>query len=220
MTGPDEAHPPAGWFARQDESADESFYSDPRFVTHIDAATIEALTRFYAEFIKAGSDVLDLMSSWISHLPTDMSLGRVAGLGMNEAELAANPQLTDFHVHNLNDNPELPYPAASFDRITIAVSIQYLTRPVEVMTSAFAALRPGGAISIAMSHRLFPTKAIMAFQRLQPQDRIGLVTWYLNEAGFDAVDFLDRSPPGADPLWIVTGRRSHADARDAGTAAP
>ena len=118
-----------------------------------------------------------------------------------------DPQLTDYCVHNLNDNPQLPYEAGSFDRVTLAVSIQYLTRPVEVMTSVCEALADDGAICIAMSHRLFPTKAIVAFQQFSPEDRRRLVTHYLERAGFREVSFVDRSPPNADPLWLMIGRK-------------
>jgi SAM-dependent methyltransferase len=195
---------PSALFERADESADELFYQQPRLVTHIDDATIAALTQFYREFLPAGCDLLDLMSSWISHLPEDVAYGRVAGLGMNAEELAANTRLSDYLVHNLNVQPQLPYPPASFDRASIVVSIQYLTRPIEVLTSLHDVLRPAGAICIAMSHRLFPTKAIAAFRQLPPAQRLQLVAGYLNQAGFTDIKFLDRSPPGADPLWLVT----------------
>ena len=198
---------PADWFRRIDETPDEDFYREPRFVAHIDQATIDALSTFYTEFIPTGSDVLDLMSSWISHLPDNLRLGRVSGLGMNEAELAANPQLNDFCVHNLNDQPRLPYPEGTFDRVVLAVSVQYLTRPLEVMASAREVLREQGAICIAMSHRLFPTKAVLAFHELKASERIQLVGHYLKSAGFSDVVLEDRSPPEADPLWLVIGKR-------------
>lgn len=198
---------PANFFRRVDESPDEEFYDTPRFVPHIDQATIDALTRFYGEFLPPGCRVLDLMSSWISHLPRDLRLARVAGLGMNERELAANPQLTDLCVHNLNEDPVLPYAPASFDRVVLAVSVQYLIRPVEVMSSVHQILADDGAICVAMSHRLFPTKAIAAFQYLGSEDRIRLVSVFLERAGFRETEFIDRSPPGADPLWLVIGRK-------------
>lgn len=197
---------PDSFFERVDTSPDLAFYSQPRFVQHIDRVTIDALTEWYREFLYAGADVLDLMSSWVSHYPPDLALGRVAGLGMNEAELAANPRLTEHRVHDLNADPELPYADAAFDRATIAVSIQYLVRPVETMRSVARALRPGGRICIAMSHRCFPTKAIRAFHQLPPRDRIRLVGACLDLGGFEEVDFVDRSPPSGDPLWIVAGR--------------
>jgi len=197
---------PANYFERADESTDALFYTEPRFVTHIDDATILALTDYYREFLGADSDVLDLMSSWISHLPPEVEYNRVSGLGMNEAELAGNPRLNDFQVHDLNVDPELPYPAASFDHVLIAVSIQYLVRPLEVFSSISQVLRSSGEICIAMSHRLLPTKAIAAFQHLATADRISLVQHYLQQSGFVDIQFLDRSPANADPLWLVTGR--------------
>lgn len=196
---------PEDSFVRMDESSDVEFYREPRFVAHIDDATIEALTEFYRTFIPDNADVLDLMSSWISHLPPEKPYGRVAGLGMNEAELAANGQLSDYHVHDLNADPVLPYPDDVFDRVAIAVSIQYLIKPVDVLKSAGATLRAGGQICIAMSHRLFPTKAILAFHRLPPTDRIRLVSTYLELAGYHDVHFIDQSPADADPLWLVVG---------------
>ncbi len=196
---------PAAMFQRVDESADSEFYAEPRFVAHIDQATIDALSDFYRTFLPRGSDVLDLMSSWISHLPEDVDYQRVAGLGMNREELQGNPRLDDFVVHDLNDDPVLPFSASSFERVILAVSIQYLIRPVEVMASVHDVLRPGGQICIAMSHRLFPTKAIAAFQQFGSEDRVRLVARYLGMGGFSDVQFLDRSPTGADPLWLVVG---------------
>ncbi len=196
---------PASFFDRVDASPDERFYRQPRFVQHIDDVTIAALTDWYREFLPAESDVLDLMSSWVSHYPVEVPLGRVAGLGMNDEELGANPRLTEHCVHDLNLEPELPFDAETFDRATVAVSIQYLVRPVDVMRSAARTLRPGGRLCIAMSHRMFPTKAIRAFHQLQPADRVRLVGTYLHLGGFENVAFVDRSPAAGDPLWIVTG---------------
>jgi SAM-dependent methyltransferase len=194
-------------FARMDEAPDAEFYRQPRFVNHIDAATISALTEFYEDFVPAGSDVLDLMSSWVSHLPKTTEYQRVAALGMNAAELEANPQASEFCVHDLNAEPELPYSDQSFDRALIAVSIQYLIQPVEVLSSVARVLRDDGAICIAMSHRLFPTKAIAAFHRLSPNERVKLVSNYLSLAGFERVEFINASPENADPLWLVLGRK-------------
>ena len=206
-------------FARMDEAPDEDFYREPRFVNHIDDATIAALTDFYRDFVPTGSEVLDLMSSWVSHLPTEVEYARVAALGMNDAELKANPQASEYCVHNLNVDPELPYPEQSFDRALIAVSVQYLIQPVEVMASVARVLKEDGAICIAMSHRLFPTKAILAFQRLPANERIRLVATYLSKAGFDRVEFIDASPENADPLWLVLGHKA-GDGVDRGKTGP
>ncbi len=196
-------------FQRMDEAPDVEFYAEPRLVTHIDDATIAALTAFYRERLPAGGELLDLMSSWISHLPDDVAYTRVAGLGMNAAELAANPRLTDHVVHDLNGDPELPYPDASFHAVLNAVSVQYLVQPVAVFASIARVLRPGGLALVAMSHRLFPTKAVAAFHSLPPGQRVDLVRLYFEAAGgFEPAEFVDRSPEAADPLWVVCARRS------------
>jgi SAM-dependent methyltransferase len=199
---------PTQFLTRQDESADENFYAQARLVTHIDDSTIASLTNFYDEFIEPNHSVLDLMSSWVSHLPVDRSYAEVVGLGMNAEELAANPQLTQWRVHNLNTDPNLPFDAQQFDRALIAVSIQYLTQPVEVMRSIARCLKPRGKLCIAMSHRLFPTKAIAAFRLLPPDERIRLVAYYLEQGGFVDIATLDQSPPQGDPLWIITGTKA------------
>jgi len=62
---------PTAWFVRSDDESDDVFYEQPRMVAHVDEATLSALTGFYRDFVPAGADVLDLMSSWISHLPKD-----------------------------------------------------------------------------------------------------------------------------------------------------
>jgi SAM-dependent methyltransferase len=198
---------PTGFFDRQDESDDARFYAQPRLVVHIDAATILALTQAYRELLPHG-DVLDLMSSWVSHLPEEVAFGRVAGLGMNAMELARNTRLSDHVVHDLNRVPELPYADASFDAVVNAVSIQYLTRPVEVFRSVARVLRPGGLHVVATSHRCFPTKAVRAWHVLPPRERSGVLKRYFADAeGYDEPELWDRSPAAADPLWLVWARR-------------
>ncbi len=195
---------PKNFFDRQDETDDSLFYETPRLVVHIDSATIESLTQVYREFIPGGVDVLDLMSSWVSHLPEEVSFGRVVGLGMNEVELGQNPRLTQHTVHNLNTEPELPFPDCSFDVVLNAVSVQYLTKPVKVFASVARVLRPGGVHLVALSHRCFPTKAVRAWWALGPEERLQLVrTDFELSEGVEEATMLDRSPEGADPWWIL-----------------
>jgi len=202
---------PEALFQRQDNAPDELFYAQARLVTHIDDATINALTEFYEEFLPEHCDLLDLMSSWISHLPTNATYKSVTGHGMNAQELAANPRLTERVVQDLNTNQTLPFADTSFDRATIVVSVQYLIEPVAVMQELLRVLRPAGKLCIAMSHRCFPTKAILAFHQLSAADRVALVQEYLTRAGFADSKFIDRSPTGADPLWLVVGTKAHAE---------
>lgn len=190
-------------------SSDRFFYEVPRYVTHIDDATIEALTALYAEVIPPQSRVLDLMSSWVSHLPADRQFARVTGLGMNADELRENPQLTDWVVHDLNSTPTLPFDDASFDLALCAVSVQYLTQPVEVFRDVGRVLAPGGTFLVAFSHRMFPTKAVEVWKQLGAADRVRLVASYFGMAGnFEEPLFIDRSPEAGDPLWCVVAKRS------------
>lgn len=200
--------PPAQLFVRQDESPDDHFYVEPRFVTHIDDATILAVRQVLREYLKAEYRVLDLMSSWISNLPEEIHYRSVSALGMNEEELRANPRLDDYVVHDLNVEPALPYQNESFDAVIITVSIQYLIRPYEVFASIARVLSPAGICIVNMSHKLFPTKAIYAFHTLPPHERCQLVSSYFTESGeFEDPSYYDRSPPSADPLWVVMARK-------------
>src|SRR5262249_23062253 len=199
---------PARFFDRADESDDVAFYTLPRLVTHIAAATLASLTAAYRELIPAGSRVLDLMSSWVSHLPADVAYARVAGHGMNEEELEHNPRLTERLVQDLNRDPELPWPDESFDVALCAVSIQYLTRPLEVFRSVRRVLAAGGLFLVAISHRMFPTKAVAIWHPLDVNDRARLVGVYFRLSGaWSEPEILDRSPANADPLLIVAAGR-------------
>lgn len=206
---------PPHLFDRVDPSPDGHFYAAPRFVTHIDDETIAALRDFYGEVLAEWTPegaLLDLMSSWVSHLPPSLRLERVAGLGMNAAELEANPRLDEHRVVDLNATPALPWDDASFDAVVNAVSIQYLTRPVEVYAEVARVLRPGGISIVAMSHRCFPTKAIRAFQQLPPDGRVRFVAEiHARAGGFEPAAFVDRSPDGADPLWLVVARKASVE---------
>ena len=118
-------------FRRYDEQADAVFYANPRIVKHIDEGAIGAVTAHYAATLAPGSDVLDLCSSWISHLPPALELGRVVGVGMNADELAQNRRLTEFITRDLNAEPELPFADGSFDAVLNVVSVDYLTQARE-----------------------------------------------------------------------------------------
>lgn len=202
---------PDKFFSREDDSNDSEFYELPRFTTHIDDATITALTQYYRETLKPSWHILDLMSSWVSHLPNETRYRHVAGHGMNEEELARNPRLDEYRVQDLNDNPMLPYANRSFEAVLIAVSIQYLIKPFELFNEIGRILTPGGCCIVSMSHRLFPSKAIYAFKVLPPVERTHLVAAYMEKCSrFANIDIVDRSPANADPLWIVTGYK-HRD---------
>src|SRR5215203_1599278 len=197
---------PAGAFRRFDETPDEEFYEAPRFVTHIDDRAIAAVTQLYRELFPPGGEILDLMSSWISHLPLEVKYHRVVGLGMNEAELQRNERLDSYVVQNLNAEPRLPFGDAEFDGVGICVSIDYLTRPIEVLREVGRILKIGCPTIISFSNRCFPSKAVAIWHQLDDPGHMRLVESYLEEAGnFRNVRGLERSPRRVfgDPLYAV-----------------
>ncbi|TGE18361.1 class I SAM-dependent methyltransferase [Hymenobacter elongatus] len=206
---------PAHIFRRQDESPDAEFYQQPRFVTHIDDAAIAAVTQLYREYFPAHGTLLDLMSSWVSHLPPEVPYERVVGLGMNEAELRANPRLAACVVQDLNQQPSLPFDDDTFDGAAICVSIDYLTQPVAVLRELARVLRSAAPLVITFSNRCFPSKAVAAWHALDDAGHLALVRQYLQAAGgWHRIELLDRSPrPGrSDPLFAVVGRVHKAPA--------
>ncbi|MBB5692876.1 class I SAM-dependent methyltransferase [Muricoccus pecuniae] len=205
MTGLPEL--PAEAFRKADPSPDTLFYREPRFVTHIDDAAVAAVTALYREILPPGGVVLDLMGSWVSHLPPEVAYGEVIGHGMNAEELAANPRLGRWFVQDLNAAPALPLETDSLDAAAICVSIQYLQDPVPVLREVARALRPGAPLVITFSNRCFPTKAVAIWQALGEGDHARLVALYLERAGFGAVEartLLDGRR--SDPLRAVIGR--------------
>ena len=200
---------PANLFRRQDETADAEFYHHPRFVTHIDDAAIAAVTQLYREYFSPNTQLLDLMSSWVSHLPPEIAYRRVVGLGMNRAELVANPRLAAFVVQDINQQPALPFAGQEFDGAAICVSVDYLTQPVAVLRELARVLRAGSPLVITFSNRCFPSKAVAAWHALDDRGHLALVRQYLLAAGgWQAIELLDRSPaPGrSDPLFAVVAR--------------
>ena len=196
------------YLARQDEESDAVFYDEPRFVTHIDDGAIGALRDYYAQEISPKSDVLDICSSWISHLPDGLELGRVAGLGMNMAELDRNERLTERVARDLNADPALPYDDASFDVVTNAVSVDYLTQPLEVFREVHRVLRPGGKALFSFSNRCFPTKAVSMWLKTDDSGHIWIVGAYYKYSAAWSVKAVDISPGGGgDPMYVVQGEK-------------
>jgi SAM-dependent methyltransferase len=203
-------------FAREDDADDARFYQDARRVLHIDAVCAARIRCFYGEQLQPGSRVLDLMSSWRSHLPE--GLGEVVGLGMNAAEMRDNPQLNRHAVHDLNRSPRLPFADASFDAVVNTVSFEYLIYPLDVLEDVRRVLKPGGKLLVTFSTRFFPPKAIRLWTHLHPMERLGWVLQGVQRAGFAHLEShvergLARDPqdryadqfPEMDPLFAAVG---------------
>ncbi len=197
---------PPGAFARADESNDAEFYVPARLVTHIDDQAIAALRHFYGTAITPGSKVLDLMSSWVSHLPDDLALAAVIGHGMNQTELSANPRLTQSFVQDLNHNPALPLDEDSCDAALCCVSVQYLQQPLAVFVEVRRVLKPDAPFVVSYSNRCFPTKAVAIWRSLDQRGHASLIHRYMSLAGFSGIEahVLANGMHG-DPLVAVVG---------------
>mmetsp|Transcript_38865 Transcript_38865/g.58383 ORF Transcript_38865/g.58383 Transcript_38865/m.58383 type:complete len:376 (-) Transcript_38865:292-1419(-) len=214
-------------FARLDSSPDSIFYSDPRFVEHVDTNIVQTMTSYLSDggwALRPGDEVLDLCSSWTSHIDVKakekLGLKRVSGLGMNAEELKANTVLTDWVVKDLNTKEvKLPYDDSCFDVVLCQLSIDYLTHPLEVMQEVGRVLRPGGRVVILFSNRLFLSKAVGLWTGADDVDHAYLVGSYLHysKGGFENIKAQDLStrkgkgkdrPVVGDPLYAVTAIRS------------
>jgi SAM-dependent methyltransferase len=197
----------AGFFARSDETDDARFYEPTRLVTHVDDGAIAAISALYEELGLANGDVLDLMSSWVSHFTTPPKSLTV--LGMNAIELEHNPMATRRVVHDLNREPTLPFGDAQFDSAVCVVSIDYLSQPIEVLEDLARVVRPGGFVVITFSNRCFPTKAIHGWLQTDDATHCRIVEKYLELAGgWESVRSEQRPTAERDPLFAVTALRS------------
>lgn len=156
-------------FARLDSSPDSVFYTDPRFVEHVDEGAVKAMTKYISEqAVRDGDTVLDLCSSWTSHIDGNVAKAvKVSGLGMNEKELSSNPSLSDWTVRDLNQDAKLPYNDGKFDVVLCQLSIDYLTKPLAVLKEVSRVLKPGGTVHILFSNRLFIQKVRFLSNKLK-----------------------------------------------------
>ncbi len=203
-----------------DPTKDSDFYAFPRFVTHVDQGFIDRLTALYREILSPNTRILDLMSSWVSHLPEEMEFEHIEGHGMNGEELAKNPRLDSYFIQDLNAQPKLPLEDSSFDAVLITVSVQYLQYPEAIFAELYRILRPHGLVVVSFSNRMFYQKAIAAWRDNSDLGRVSLVKSYFKSvAGFREVQAIVRpaTTPSflqmlgimvADPFYAVIGKKN------------
>ena len=202
-----------------DPSNDALFYDSPRFVTHVDEGFIAVLTKLYRDRIPPNSRVLDFMSSWVSHLPTDIPYAHVEGHGLNAEELARNKQLDRYFVQNLNETQTLPLEDSSFDAVINTVSVQYLQYPERVFAEVYRVLKPGGIAIFSFSNRMFYQKAIAAWRDSSEANRVQMVKSYFESVpGFGNIETIEQKSEapaflqmmgmgGGDPFYAVIAER-------------
>jgi Methyltransferase domain len=192
-----------------DDSDDTLFYDYPRFVTHVDDAFIKTLTQLYRDRLQPNTRILDLMSSWVSHLPEEISFAHIEGHGMNEEELAKNPRLDRYFVQNLNQNPQLPLPDESFDAVLTTASVQYLQYPEAILSEIHRILKPGGTAIFSFSNRMFFQKAIQLWRDSSEAQRVKIVERYFKSIpGFATPEIIQSTSSrlpfwGSDPFYAV-----------------
>ncbi len=197
---------------------DAAFYAPPRIVDHLDRTALVQWRVLTGRFVTNGMAVLDLMASHDSHLPDVVHPARLAGLGMNAAELSHNAKLTECIVHDLNADTILPFTSGEFDVVLCALSIEYLVRPEAVLHEVARVLKPGGTCVVSFSERWFPPKAVNPWPTLHPFARVAWVLRHLQRTGFinlhteslrglprPADDKHIRQTRFSDPLFAVWG---------------
>ena len=195
-------------FAREDESPDEIFYQKPRFINHLDSLATSTVEELFVRLIPRNARVLDLMAGPESHIRREISPQSVTGLGLNEEELRRNPVISDRVIHNVNENPILPFPDNCFDAVVNTVSVDYLTCPVEVFREVGRILVPGGLFIVVFSNRMFPTKAVNLWRITRESKRPDLVKRFLGEAGcFGAEEYFESTnkPRPVDDKYYSLG---------------
>ena len=219
-------------FLRADESSDTDFYSSPRFVYHIDDNAVSLIRSYYDQVFPRNGRILDFCSSWVSHFPraleetavktakSELAVEEVplhvVGMGMNKAELDANPILSSRLLQDLNTDPIIPTSVGPLNAATCVVSIDYMVKPIEVLASLRERTVPGGTVHLIISNRCFPTKAVGRWLRVGEQEKLNMVGDYLWWSGWRDIEILtlcDGQGGGGwlglsrnDPLWVVRGK--------------
>jgi ribonuclease HII/SAM-dependent methyltransferase len=207
--------------ARLDATEDRLFYSQPRFVEHIDPPAVERLTQYIDGLLQEANarSCLDLCASWTSHISrAPSSLQRVVGLGMNDEELKANRVLTEYVVQDLNQNPRLPFADKSFDVVLCQLSIDYLIQPLQVCQEIGRVLTEGGRVYLFYSNRSFLSKAVALWTGQDDVDHTFSVACYLYFCqsppiftNICATDLSRRDRKGqviGDPLYVVSAMKA------------
>jgi SAM-dependent methyltransferase len=217
-----------GAFSRIDESDDRIFYAKDRFVDHLDAEALTAVQQLIADLVVEDRPVvLDLMAGWNSHLPKKPRPARAVGLGLNRNELAQNQALTEYLLHDLNADPHLPFPDATFDVVLNTVSIDYIVHPFTVFSEVGRVLKPGGLFLVVFSNRMFPEKAVKVWLESSEDERVLLVEEFFAGSGLfePAETFLSRGKPRpkddkyadsglpSDPVYAVYAERKGASVK-------
>ncbi len=171
-------------FTRENEEDDMIFYSLDRFVNHLDSLALSTVEKIIGSLvIEEEPVILDLMAGWNSHIPGTLTPAKVVGLGLNRNELERNKDLTEWVLHDINHEFHLPFQSEYFDIVLNTVSIDYITRPIDLFREVGRVLKPGGLFLVIFSNRMFPEKAVKVWRESSEDERVILVQEFFDEAG-------------------------------------
>lgn len=207
-------------FARDDETPDAEFYQTTKIEIHLDSLAATTVEDLFVDSIPKGSRILDLMAGQESYLRDEIAPASVIGLGVNEEQLQANPLLRERIVHDLNAEPCLPFCDSEFDVVVNTMSVDYLTRPVEIFREVSRVLKPNGIFFVVFSNRTFPPKAVSIWKTSTEAERVDLVRHFFSHAERFFLDgfFESKGKPRpkddkhyslgipSDPIYAVWGR--------------
>ena len=163
-------------FSPLDTSDDRDFYSRDRFVNHLDRLALSTVEKIIGTLvIEEAPVILDLMAGWDSHIPSGLHPSRTVGLGLNENELKENKALTEYVLHDINREPLLPFRDDTFHIVINTVSVDYMTKPIQVFRDVGRILKPGGLFLVIFSNRMFPKKAVKVWRESSEEERVILV---------------------------------------------
>ena len=208
---------PQDSFRKDDETDDELFYVEPRLVVHVDDNAINSIQSYYSKVFPENAIVLDLMSSWKSHFPKNKQFKKTIGLGLNAIEMENNPGLDEFLVQNINVDPTLPFEANYFDAVVIVVSIQYVSKPIELFQEIARILKTDCFCHVIYSNRMFPTKAVWLWKALSDDMRAQLIASYFHSTdNFGKPEFktiTEVADGSIDPVFVVSSKKQHNEDR-------
>tara|TARA_Y100001968_G_C19222868_1_gene650616 strand:+ start:112 stop:762 length:651 start_codon:yes stop_codon:yes gene_type:complete len=206
---------------KMDMGDDEIFYSRPRYVHHLSDSFRSRLSNLYSEYLLNHHVILDLMSSWVSHLPSNIRFKKVIGHGLNEAELSSNKRLDSFWIQNLNKTQNIPIEDSSVDVGLIVAGWQYLQYPENVSLELSRIIKPESFLIISFTNRAFWNKAPNIWTYSSEEKRIEYVTSILNTNGWSVEKIINEKTfdkklfgfysAESDPFFSVIARNNKSN---------
>ena len=167
-----------------DTSDDQNFYQQARYVHHLSTSFRVRLTKLYEEYLFNHQVILDLMSSWVSHLPANIKYKKVIAHGMNESELRANKRIDSFWLQNLNKTQNMPLEDSTVDIGLVVAGWQYLQYPEKVSLELSRILKTDSLLLVSFTNRAFWTKSPNIWTNSSELKRIDYVQSILSTNGW------------------------------------